>query len=63
MNDEVLAYIEFLSHFKGIDKPTMPNFDVSAYTENEYLNAIENVVDDYSMIADFDITINHLKGS
>ena len=40
MNEFVEAYIEFLLGFNYKELPVMPNFDISAYTDNEYINSI-----------------------
>ena len=34
MNKEINAYAEYLLNFGVVKKPPMPNFDVSAYTDN-----------------------------
>ena len=62
MNDEVSAYVEYLEKFGEVLRPQMPKFDYSAYSDNEYKNAITQVMKDYENIDDFDITIKHLKG-
>ncbi len=62
MNEEVIAYIEYLSKLKEIKRPSMPIIDISAYTDNEYLMAIFEINHDFDNIDDFDQTIRHLKG-
>ena len=62
MEQEILAYIEYLADFWEVKKPQMPNFDLSAYTDNEYKKAIEEVNQDYENINDFDVYLRFLKG-
>ena len=62
MFDEILEYMQHLMNFGELEKPKMPDFDVSAYTDSEYLSAIENVNRDYENVDDLDATINYLKG-
>ena len=56
------AYIEFLQNFKVVTKPKMPKFDVSAYTDSEYVCAVNSIMQDFNLIDDFSLTINMLKG-
>ena len=61
MNEEIEAYIKYLSGFSLVSKPLMPKFDVGAYTESEYLS----VVFELQKLFDFDeeyLTLKHLKG-
>ena len=46
------AYIEFLHGFKELNRPEMPKFDVFAYTESEYVTAINDVMREYEYIDD-----------
>ena len=62
MNGLVEAYIEFLHSFTGLERPIMPKFDVSAYTESEYLNAINEINSNYEFVDDLSITEHFLKG-
>ena len=62
MNDYIEAYIKFLLNFKELERPPMPKFDISAYTESEYVGAINEVVRDYEFIDDLSITEHFLKG-
>lgn len=63
MNDEIREYIVYLSRFIDIQKPKMPNFEISAYTDNEYVLAIDNIMIDYSKIDDLYLTLEYLKGN
>jgi len=56
------AYIEYLKNFNYVQKPKMPNFNVFAYTENEYLNAIYSINKDFECINDVELTLKYLKG-
>lgn len=60
--EEVEAYIEFLLSFGEVNKPKMPKFDLTAYTDNEYISAIKEVQTLFDGIDDFQLTIKHLKG-
>ena len=62
MNEEVLAYLEYLLEFKEMEKPPMPKFDLLAYNDNEYKLAIEEVKRGFEEIDDFDITLKYLQG-
>lgn len=62
MNKLVEAYVQYVENIKIVKKPKMPSFDISAYTDNEYINAIDNVMKDYSNVDDFTITERFLKG-
>ncbi len=62
MIEQVQAYIEFLSKFRSIERPKMPIFDVSAYTDNEYNIAIHKIDEDFQYIDDLQLTLEYLKG-
>jgi len=62
MNEFVDAYIEFLQNFRELERPIMPKFDVSAYTESEYVTAISNTMREYENIDDLGVTEHFLKG-
>lgn len=62
MYDEILAYMQYFSKLGEIKKPEMPSFDLSAYTDSEYLLAVKNINFDYEKIDDLNLTINYLKG-
>lgn len=62
MNEEVNAYIEYLSKLNEIKRPKMPRISISAYTDNEYTNAIYEVMKDFMYIDDYYLTLQHLKG-
>jgi hypothetical protein len=62
MNEFVNAYIEFLQISKEFIKPLMPKFNVSAYTESEYVKAINEINLDYEFIDDLTVTEHFLKG-
>ena len=62
MSDEVREYVEYIAKLKEIQKPKMPTFSISAYTDNEYTQAIDAVMKDYENIDDFYLTLQHLKG-
>lgn len=62
MSDEVREYIEYIAKLKEIQKPKMPTFSISAYTDNEYTNAIYEVMKDFKYIDDYYLTLQHLKG-
>lgn len=62
MNELVEAYIEFLQNFTELERPFMPKFNASAYTESEYLNAINDTMFKYEDINDLSVTEHFLKG-
>ena len=61
MFEIVEAYIKFLLGFNEKQKPLMPKFDIAAYTDNEYLNAINAINSYYENIDDFNSTLQFLK--
>ena len=62
MSEEIMAYIDFLHNYNEVKKPDMPKFDVGAYTENEYLLTVFNLLKEFDFIDDEYLTIKHLKG-
>lgn len=61
MKDEIKAYAEYLLNLGVVKKPDMPKFDVSAYTESEYLSTIFEINKDYENIDEEYLTIKYLK--
>ena len=62
MHEEINGYEKYLLSFCVVEKPIMPKFDLSAYTDNEYLSAVHCLMCDYGGIDDEYLTIQHLKG-
>lgn len=62
MDEQVRAYIDYISTLKQIEIPPMPKFDESAYNDIEYMNAILDIMADFDLVDDFNLTIKHLKG-
>lgn len=62
MDEQVKAYIEYISNLNECIKPPMPNFDLAAYTENEYIKAVESIENDFAFTDAYDLTIDYLKG-
>ena len=62
MDEEINEYIKYLFNFGEVEKPLMPKFNLMAYTDNEYLSAIEDVMQDYDFVDDESVTIRYLKG-
>ena len=62
MVEEIEAYINYLLNFGMVEKPQMPNFDVCAYNDNEYLSVLNNTTLWFENIDDEYLTIKHLKG-
>lgn len=62
MLEEIMEYEKYLLNFVMVKKPKMPKFNIAAYTDNEYVNAIENVVLDFENVKDEHLTIRYLKG-
>ncbi len=48
--------------FVELDKPIMPKFDLSAYTDNEYLLTINELNEDFDLILDEEVYSDYLKG-
>ena len=62
MNEEVFAYIEYLSRLNEIKQPLMPRITISANTDNEYDIAIKDIMRDFENVDDYYLTLQHLKG-
>ena len=62
MKREIFDYLDLLENFKQVNRPIMPKFNLSAYTDNEYVNAIKSVNDDFENIDDFNVYMQYLKG-
>lgn len=62
MNEHVCAYIEYLQQIKQVNKPKMPKFDERAYTENEYVKAINRIENDFKFVDSIAVTERYLKG-
>lgn len=62
MNEQVCAYIEYLQQIKQVNKPKMPKFDERAYTENEYVKAINSIENDFKFVDSIAVTERYLKG-
>ena len=62
MDKEIKEYEKYLLNFGMVKKPFMPNFDVLAYTDNEYLSVIYDLLLDYDQIDDEYLTLRHLRG-
>ena len=60
MLEEIMAYEKYLLKFGVVEKPFMPNFDLFAYTDNEYLSAISDIMLNYDMVDDLGVTIDYL---
>ena len=63
MNELISEYIKYLSSLKEIVRPKMPKIDLSAYTDNEYTSAIEQINLAFDGVNDFETTINFLKNN
>lgn len=61
MDELVYEYIKYLTKLDTISKPTMPIINPLAYSDNEYLLAIGEVMNDYSNIDDLSISLEFLK--
>ena len=61
MQEEILAYIEYLHNFNEVIKPKMPKFNLLAYTDNEYVKAIYLLNAEFDLIDDIQLTLNRLK--
>lgn len=62
MNEEINEYEKYLLNFGVVKKPIMPEFNLNAYTDNEYLSAVFDSLDAYDFIDDEYLTLKHLKG-
>ena len=50
MNEEIKAYETYLLNFGMIEKPKMPNFELFAYTDNEYKQAIYEIMNEFDFV-------------
>ena len=62
MWEEIQEYEKYLLNFGVVNKPIMPKFDVSAYTDNEYISIINELLKDFDLIDDEYLTVNRFKG-
>ena len=62
MFEEIKEYERYLLNFRTVNKPKMPNFDISAYTDSKYILAISELEKDFNLVDDFLLTIAYLKG-
>ncbi len=62
MDEQVSEYLKYIASLKEIKRPIMPQFDLSAYNDNEYKAAISEILKDYEGVDDFLITLRYLKG-
>ena len=62
MHDEIMEYMKYLSTFAVVNKPEMPKFNLQAYTDNEYLLAIDDIIKCFNSFDDEHLTIARLKG-
>lgn len=62
MQEEAIAYIEYLSKLHEVSRPVMPKFNLGAYTDSEYVSLInsENII--YDKIDDFNVYLKYVKG-
>ena len=61
MNEEIYAYQQYLLNFRIVKKPSMPKFNVSAYTDNEYKSLIFSL-SNFEKLDEEYLTIQYLKG-
>lgn len=50
MNEEIKEYETYLLNFGMVEKPIMPNFELSAYTDNEYQQAIFDIMNEFGFV-------------
>ena len=62
MFEEFEEYAKYFERLNEVCKPLMPSFDISAYTDNEYINEISSIQNDFDRFDDFDLTLKYLKG-
>lgn len=62
MDKEIREYEKYLLNFGVVNKPQMPKFDLTAYTDNEYLSEIFEWQKLMDCFDDEYLTIMHLKG-
>ena len=62
MWQEINEYEKYLLNFGVLNKPKMPKFNVSAYTDNEYTLAIFDILRDFDLFDDMYLTVNRFKG-
>lgn len=48
MDDEITDYIKYILSLVEIKRPKMPTFSLSAYTESEYINVINEIMNECS---------------
>ncbi len=61
MDKLINEYINYLSKLNEITRPKMPRIITTAYTDNEYLLAIDELMNDFDKIDDLSVTLRFLK--
>ena len=59
---EIIEYEQYLLNFRVLNKPTMPKFDVLAYTDIEYTSAILELLLDFDKFDDEYLMVERFKG-
>ena len=62
MKEEIEAYEKYLLNFGVVERPVFPKFDVLAYTDNEYVYVVEELMNDFNNIDDDYLVLQHLLG-
>ncbi len=62
MTREMEEYQKYLLNFGVVEKPKMPKFNCSAYTDIEYLSEIFALQNDFDKFDDEYLALKHLKG-
>lgn len=50
MDEQIKAYIDFISKMHEIRRPKMPKFDLKTYNDNEYLLAIAETMAEFKAV-------------
>ncbi len=62
MDEEIRAYEEYLLNFGVVERPKMPKFDLSAYTDNEYTSTVFELLKDFDGFDDEYLSVERFKG-
>lgn len=56
-------YVDYLLTLHEIKKPIMPNFDLDAYTDNNYIKVLDELTVDFDSTDDLNVTLRFLTES
>lgn len=62
IEQEAKEYAKYLARTVEIKRPKLPNYKLSAYTDNEYITNFWEIQNDFDAFDDSYLVEKHLKG-